>query len=99
MRATLMFAIEEYTDAIADYEKALQFQDGMAMARRAYVGMMRCEARRKKYGNLTKLMKQSGLTVFEIEAIGNDDPAFQEALQRDAVRTFLVALAKEQAPK
>lgn len=98
-RANLLFAIEEYGDAIADYEKTLEFQDGMAMARRAFIGQMKCEARRKKYQNLTKLMKQSGLTVSEIEAIGHDDPVFQETLQKDNVRTFLTALAKEQAPK
>lgn len=98
-RANLLFAIDEYADAIADYEKALQFQDGLAMTRRAYIGQMRCEARRKKLSNLTKLMKSSGMTVSEIEAIGNEDPVFQETLQKDSVRTFLVALAKEQAPK
>lgn len=98
-RANLLFALDEYADAIADYEKALQFQDGLAMTRRAYVGQMRCEARRKKLGNLTKLMKSSGMTVSEIEAIGNEDPVFQETLQKDSVRTFLAALAKEQAPK
>jgi len=99
LRANLLFAIEEYGDALADYEKALEFQDGMAMARRAYAGQMRCEARRKKIPNLTKLMKQSGFLVAEIEAIGNDDPVFAETLHQERVRQFLRDLAKEQQPK
>ncbi len=98
-RANLEFAVEEYADALADFEKALEFSDGMAMTRRAYVGQMRCEARRKKVQNLTRLMKSSGLTVAEIEAIGQEDAVLQEALQQDKVRAFLQALAKEQAPK
>ncbi len=98
-RANLLFAIEEYGEAFDDYEKALEFQDGMAMTRRAFIGQMKCEARRKKYTNLTKLMKQSGLTVAEIEAIGQDDPSFHETLQHDKVRPFLINLAKEQAPR
>jgi hypothetical protein len=60
---------------------------------------MRCEARRKKFQNLMKLMRESGLTVAEIEAIGNDDPVFAETLQKDVLRNFLANLAKEQAPK
>jgi hypothetical protein len=97
--ANLQFAMDDYGEAFNNYEKALQFQDGFAMARKAYIGEMRCEARRKKFQSLTKLMKLSGLTVAEIEQIGHDDPVFADTLQKDVVRNFLVNLAKEQAPK
>jgi tetratricopeptide (TPR) repeat protein len=101
-RGNLMLGIEEYADALADFEKMREFsdRDGMAMTRRAYVGLMKCESRRKKLvPNLTKLMKESGFTVAEIEAIGADDPQFAESLQHEKVKAFLQALAKEQQPK
>jgi tetratricopeptide (TPR) repeat protein len=98
-RANLLFAVDEYAEAFADYEKVLEYQDGMAMARRAYIGQMRCEARRKKTQNLLRLMKQSGFLVAEIEAIGQDDPVFAETLQQDRVRAFLRDLAKEQTAR
>ncbi len=98
-RANLAFATEEYTDAFADYEKILDFSDGIAMTRRAYMGMIRCEAHRKKVPNLLKIIRASGMLVSEVEAIGLDDAVLQETLQQDKVKTFLQALAKEQAPK
>jgi hypothetical protein len=98
-RGHLLFETEDYGDAYVDYDNMLQCSDGIAMSRRAYIGMMRCEARRKKVQNLTKLMKQSGLTVAELEAIGAEDSVFAETLTQDKVRSFLQALAKEQAPK
>jgi HEAT repeat protein len=98
-RANLSFAIEEFGDAAADYEKILEFSDGLAMTRRAYIGLIRSEAHRKKVQNLIKAMKASGMTTAEIEAVGVDDQAVQDSLGLDKVRSFLQALAKEQAPK
>lgn len=98
-RASLNYAVGEYADAYADYEKALEFQDGMAMTRRAYIGMIKCEAQRKRVANMLKLLEPSGLTVGEIEALGADDPDFAETLKQDKVRLGLQALAKKQAPR
>jgi tetratricopeptide (TPR) repeat protein len=99
-RANLAFAIEDYDEAMLDYTKARDLQDGSAMLKRAYVGMMRSEARRKKASTqLTKLMKESGMLVAEIKGIGDEDPQFEEVLQQDKVRAFLATLAKEQEPK
>ena len=67
--------------------------------RRAYIGMIRCEAHRKKVPNLLKIIRASGMLVSEVEAIGLDDPVVQETLQQDKVKASLQALAKEQAPK
>ncbi len=98
-RANLQLATEDYADAYDDYEKALEFSDNAAMTRKAYVGMMRCEARRKKTQNLTRLMQRSGFSVADIEAIGYEDAVFAETLQHEKVKSFLQALAKDQAPK
>lgn len=98
-RANLAFATEEFADAIADFEKILEFGEGAALLRRAHIGMIRCEAHRRKWQNLVRLMKNSAMTVAELEALGQDDPAMQEALGHEKVRAFLQQLAKEQAPK
>lgn len=98
-RANLSFAIDEFGDAAADYEKALEYSDGPAMTRRAYAGIIRCEARRRRWQSLIKQMKNANLTIGEIEAMASDDPALQDALQQDKVKTFLQGLAKETAPK
>jgi len=98
-RASLNYAIGEYADAYADYEKALEFQDGMSMTRRAYTGMIKCEAQRKRIANMIKLLEPSGLTVGEIEALGAEDADFAETLKQDKVRQALAALAKKQTPR
>ena len=69
------------------------------MTRKAHTGLIRSEARRRKWENVKKAMKGSLFTVAEIEALAIDDPAMQEALQNEKIRSFLQALAKEQAPK
>jgi hypothetical protein len=43
-------------------------------------------------------MRASGMLVAELEAIGVDDPAVQDMLQQEKVRSELQRLAKEQAP-
>lgn len=98
-RASLLFAIEEYADAIKDYESIIDNTEGLAMTRRAYEGLILCEARRRKTTNLIKLLKASGMTVAEIEALAQSDAALRQALGHDRVRTFLQNLAKEQAPR
>lgn len=98
-RANLAFAIEDYNDAIADYEKIIEYTDGPSMTRRAYVGIIRSEARRKKINNMIKQMRSSGMTVAELEAIGFEDAVVRETLQQDKVRSFLQQLAKDQEPK
>ncbi|MFY9344591.1 MAG: hypothetical protein WAT39_19015 [Planctomycetota bacterium] len=98
-RAALAFGTEDYGKAFDDYEAMLDNTDGPAMTRRAYIGLMKCEAHRKKITNLQNLMKSSGLAVDEIDRIGADDPVFAQTLQQDKMRAFLLQLAKDQAPK
>ena len=98
-RANLAFAIEDYGDAIADYEKIVEYTEGPAMTRRAYTGIIRSEARRKKTANVIKAMRSSGMTPAEIEAIGVEDAVVRETLQQEKVRSFLQQLQKELAPK
>lgn len=99
LRANLLFATEEYTAASDDYEKVLENTEGIAMTRRAYLGLIRCELRRKRWTNAIKFIKASGIMVGELEAAASDDPTLQDGLQNDKIKAFLVQLAKDQAPK
>jgi tetratricopeptide (TPR) repeat protein len=98
IRGSLLFATEDYGEALADFERMLEaigpISEGQTLQRRSYIWQMRCEARRKRVPNLTKLMKTSGLTAAEIEAIGAEDPVFAEALQDDKVKQALQSLGK-----
>jgi tetratricopeptide (TPR) repeat protein len=98
-RGSLLFAIEEYGEALTDFERMLEvangLSEGVTLSRRAYVWQMRCEARRKKTSNVTRLMKASGLSLREIEAIGDEDAVFAETLQQDKVKQFLQGLGKD----
>ena len=98
-RANLHLATEDYADALADFEKVAEFQDSLAMRRRAFAGMMRCEAHRKRTTNLIKLMRTSDMTVAEIEAIGGEDAEFAEVLKQEKVKQALQAMAKDPGGK
>lgn len=98
-RASLLFETGEFGEAADDYEKILEFSDGLAMTRRAYVGLIRAESHRRKIQQLVRHMKASGMTVAEFEQIAAEDAAVAEAMQHDRVQTYLKALAKKQAPK
>jgi len=96
LRGQIGLATEDYSEALDDFERTLALAgDTASMARQAHIGMLRCEARKKRIANLTKLMKSSGMTVAEIEAIGATDPVFKETLQQEKVRAFLAKLAGE----
>ncbi len=99
LRASLQFEIGEFAEAADDYEKILEFTNGPSMSRRAYVGLIKCEAHRRKTSNAIKHMKNSGLLVADIVAIGHDDESVRVLLEQEKVRSFLQQLAKDQAPK
>lgn len=98
-RAALLFAIDEYADAGNDYEKIIEYSRSTAMTRKAYIGLARCEAYRRRSLQLTRVLEASGMTTAEIEALGSGDERLQEALETDKIKTFLRQLAKKQAPK
>ena len=98
-RASLLFAIGDFGDAIDDYEKILDYTEGAAMTRRAYIGLLQCEARRKKTQNLLKYMKASAMSPLEFKILADQDEPFREAIKNDRVRTFLIQLERSRAPK
>lgn len=95
LRGQLGIASEDYNEAYADFVHAAEKAGETAtMVQKAVAGMMRCEARRKKVQSLIKLIKDSGLSVADIEAIGKYDAVFRDTLQQDKVKAALQALAK-----
>ena len=98
-RASLQFAIGDYSNAVSDYVKILDYSEGAAMTRRAYLGLLKGEARRNKIQNLVKYMKSSGMSPEEFVSLAEQDESFRAAMSHERIRTFLRQLAKERAPK
>jgi len=98
-RASLLFAIDEFADASDDYEKIIEYSRSTAMTRRAYIGLARCEAYRRRTGALIRTLRNSGMTPAEIKALASGDKRLRECLDSDKGRSFLRALTREQAPK
>lgn len=93
-RAGLLFETGEFGDAVDDYEKTLEFADGAAMARRAYYGLIKSDARRRKIQNVVKHMKASRMSVGEFEELAEQDEPFREAMKHDRVQSYLRQLRK-----
>jgi len=98
-RARLLFAIDEFADAADDYEKIIDYAEGAAMTRRAYTGLLKSEARRRKIQNVVKHMRGSGMSPEEFDRLAAQDEPFREAMQHDRVQTFLRQLRRSRAPK
>jgi len=93
-RAGLLFETGDFADAADDYEKTLEFADGAAMARRAYCGLIKSDARRRKIQNVVKHMKASRMSVGEFEELAAQDEPFREAMKHDRVQSYLRQLRK-----
>ena len=98
-RARLLFAIGDFADAADDYEKIIDYAEGAAMTRRAYLGLLKSEARRRKIQNVVKQMKASGMSPAEFERLAAEDAPFREAMGHDRVQSFLRQLRRSRAPK
>ncbi|MFT4515216.1 MAG: HEAT repeat protein [Planctomycetota bacterium] len=98
-RSTLLFAIDEFSDALNDFEKMVLHSEGATMTRRAYVGVLKCESRRNKVTSMVKHMKASGMLQEDFDALAEQDEHFRNAMNHDRVKTFLKQLAKDRAPK
>jgi hypothetical protein len=98
-RAGLLFETGEFGDAADDYEKTLEYADGAAMTRRAYLGLIKSESRRRKIQNVVKNMKASRMSIGDFEALADQDEPFREAMRHDRVQSYLRQLKKSSDPK
>lgn len=98
-RATLLFAIDDFSAALNDYDKILDYSEGAVMTRRAYVGLLKCESRRKKIQSIVKHMKSSGMSPEEFQDLAEQDKPFRQAMEHSRVRAYLKQLTKDRAPK
>ena len=64
------------------------------MARRAYYGLIKSDARRRKIQNVVKHMKASRMSVGEFEELAAQDEPFREAMKHDRVQSYLRQLRK-----
>lgn len=98
LRGNLYFAIENYDEAVADYQKALELTDGAMMTRRLQLRLVRTEAHRRKWQNMVGHLKNAAVGYDELMALAAEDPAVQEALQSDRVKAYVQSLPREAAP-
>lgn len=94
-RGNLHGANEDWKDAAEDYEQVLQLSQSALLQRRVRGMLIRCEARRSSWDRVLKLLKDSGMTAAEVDALAEDDPVLQEALQRPKIRTWYQQLQRE----
>ncbi|MCA8953431.1 MAG: hypothetical protein KDE27_28215 [Planctomycetes bacterium] len=98
-RANLLFATGDYAEAADDYEKIIEYSGGISMTRLAYMGLIRCEANRRRWSQLARVIKNSPLNAGEIEAMAYDDEVLQEAFAHDRVESAIEQVRKRLAPK
>lgn len=98
-RASLLFAIGEYSKAHNDFDKILEYSEGAAMTRRAYEGLLKCSARRKKIQTMIREMKASGMSPEEFQNLAAKDEVFKQAMTHDRTSAFMRQLIKDRRPK
>lgn len=98
-RASLLFAVGEYSKAHSDYDKILEYSEGAAMTRRAFEGLLKCTARRNKIQSLIREMKDSKMAPEDFQALAEKDEAFQKAMTHDRVKSYIRQLIKDRRPK
>lgn len=99
-RASLLFAIDDFNHAYNDFQKILDYSEGAAMTRRAYEGLLKCEARRpNKVQSMIKHMKASGMTPEEFQSLAATDAPFHKAMAHDRTKSFIRQLIKDRRPK
>ena len=69
------------------------------MTRRAYEGLLKCEARRNKVQSMIKHMKASGMTPEEFQSLAATDAPFLRAMGHDRTKSFIRQLIKDRRPK
>ena len=94
-RANLHAANADWKDASDDFEKVLEFSQSALLQRRIRGQLIRSEAHRSRWDRMLKHLKDSGLTLAEIEVLAQEDPAVQEGLERPSIRSWMQTLQRE----
>jgi tetratricopeptide (TPR) repeat protein len=93
-RANLHFAMGEYRDAAEDFDKVLDLTNSLMLQRKIRRELVRCEAHRNRWDRALKHLKESGMSFDDVQALGREDEAVQEALQRPSIRSWLQGLQR-----
>jgi hypothetical protein len=95
-RGDLFMAIEEYGDAIDDYEEVLKHSQSSTQRHWTLIKLARCEAHRKKWSKVLDHLKAAAPTHAELLEQAQKDPALQEALLEPRIRAWVQTLVAEQ---
>lgn len=94
-RGELYFAVEKWADALSDYESALGYSGSSPFATRCLLRMARCEARRHRWSMVLRRLKEANASYETVIEMSREDPAMQEALQQEKIRSWVNELPKE----
>lgn len=94
LRGNLYYAVEKWSDAVDDFEKAVAYSDSRSLSRRCLVMMARTEAHRRKWTAVLKHLQAAELGVADVESLCRQDPVMQEAMQQDSLKAWLAGLTK-----
>lgn len=94
LRGNLFFAIEDIDKAIDDYENVVGFTESSAQRRKAELQLARCEARRGKWTNVLKHLREAAPAYGEMVDLAKEDLHIEEALRQEKIKAWLQTLAK-----
>ena len=98
----LLLATEDYTEAIDDLEKVIEFSQSALTTRKAQLNLARCEAHKRRWSKVLDYLQKASPTPEELTALGQEDPVMLEAFQQDKIKAFVQSVrepkdAKEKA--
>jgi tetratricopeptide (TPR) repeat protein len=97
-RAEILYRIQDWGDALKDYEKALEESGRLSLVLRrateAWVGVARCQARMGRFRDAARTLEDSPLTTTLRRGLAND-PAFAEMLEEGDYRRTVFLLRDE----
>jgi tetratricopeptide (TPR) repeat protein len=88
-RANLLLATEDYTEAIDDLEKVIEFSQSALTTRKAQLSLARCEAHKRRWSKVLEYLQKASPTAEELASMVQEDPVMQDAFQQDKIRAFV----------
>ena len=92
-------AFGDYQLAVRSYENAIRHTSSVSYRSRLYIKIARAEARRERWAQARKALRDSKANYQQLLKYGQDYPVLQEAYKQEAVRKFLDSIKPKVDPK
>jgi len=87
-RANMHYALGEYREAAADYQRVIENSTSTLLARKTRLRLASCEAHRRKWSAVLRQFNQIELSYEELMDLAAADEALNEALQQDRIASW-----------